>query len=393
MARKLGRVYLLSSLGLFTVASLWAQPYPVRLQPVAATSQPVAAPQVQPATQEDRETQQLLQQLTALGETLVREIQSPHVWKLQIQQGDVLLQIAHRSKGAERDHFLRMAMDTYLSAAISSPANEPLAWGRVDQLPGHILQYFPGCNLYSTAALKGLRAQHTRQTQSGQGSSAQNEVALAQRLLSFAQQYPQAPEAPQVIQEAAQIYETQGNKGEAGRCHRLLADQYAGTPVARQARLALRRLGGIDGEIIPLQLPLLYPTSASGNLPYDIQDLHAELIVLVFWSSDSPGLAEEFDAVKRLTDRYHSRGLEVVYVCMDEDANRAREFLSGRVLTGTHVWFKDGLKSAFAERYGLERLPEAFLLSQGRAVLTPSLSASQMEAAVAAHLHVPARGR
>jgi hypothetical protein len=335
----------------------------------------------------------LLQQLTVLGETLLREIQSPNVWKLQVQQGDLLLQIAHRSKGAERDNFLRMAIDTYHSAALQSPANERLAWDRLTQMPDHILHYFPGCNLYSAAALKGLRAQHMHQQQSGPGNSAQNEVALAQRLLTFAQQYPQASEAPQVIQEAAQIYETQGKKDEAGRCQRLLADQYPGTPVARKARLALRRLGGINGEIIPLQVPLVYPTSANESPSFDLRDLQAELIVLLFWSSDSPGLAEEFDAVKRLTDRYHGRGLEVVYVCMDEDVNRAREYLSGRVLTGTHVWLKDGLKSAFAERYGLERLPEAFLLTRDRAVLTPSLLATQMEAAVAAHLPAPIRGR
>jgi hypothetical protein len=387
MASTLGRVCLLGSLGLLTVGPLWAQSTPTRLQPVAA-----AAPG-EPATQQDRETQQLLQQLTSLSETIVREIQSPSVWKLQIQQGDVLLQIAYRSKGTERDNFLRMAIETYYSAAIQSPASGSFAGDRLSQLPGHIQQYFPGSSLFTAAALKGVRAQHVRLQQSGPGNSAQNEVVLARLLLSFSQQYPQASEAAPAILEAAGIYETQNNKDEARRCHRMLAEQYAGTPVARQARQALRRLGGLDGEVIPLQLPLLYPTSANGSPPFDLQDVRADLIVLVFWSSDSPGVAEEFDAVKRLTDRYRSRGLEVVYVCMDEDANRAREYLSGRVLTGTHVWLKEGLKSAFAERYGLEGLPEAMLLNKGRAILSPSLLASQLEAAVAAHLPGTARGR
>src|SRR5437868_3673273 len=104
MRNTLGRVCLIGSLGLIAVAPLWAQPAPVR-PPV-----PALAAQVEPATPEEREVQQLLHQLNAVGEALIREVQSPTAWKLQVQQADLLLQIAHRSKGSERENFLRMAI-------------------------------------------------------------------------------------------------------------------------------------------------------------------------------------------------------------------------------------------------------------------------------------------
>ena len=73
-------------------------------------------------------------------------------------------------------------------------------------------------------------------------------------------------------------------------------------------------------------------------------------MLVYFWSSTSADAAEDFDALKQLTDRLAGRGLEVVYVNIDGDPAAAKTFLSGRLMAGTHLYQKGGLDGAIAER-------------------------------------------
>ena len=88
-----------------------------------------------------------------------------------------------------------------------------------------------------------------------------------------------------------------------------------------------------------------------------------KLVLVYFWSSTSARAAEDFNALKQVTDRFVGRGLEVVYVNMDGDPAAAKTFLSGRLMAGTHLYQKGGLDGAIASAAGFCRC------------LTPSLSA------------------
>src|SRR5207237_307409 len=147
---------------------------------------------------------------------------------------------------------------------------------------------------------------------------------------------------------------------DACSCYRRLAENYPGLPLARKARGALRRLGGLDGETVDLRLPLLYP-APGGEQPFDLKEMRGQMVLIYFWSSTSAA-AEGFDALNRLTDRYQYRGLQVVYVNLDGDTDKAKEFLNGRLTAGTHVFERGGLNGGIAEHYGIQELPQLFLV-------------------------------
>jgi hypothetical protein len=356
------------------------------LQPAGALALP--AEQMSP---DDRELQQMLQQLTTLSETLLRNAESPQSWQYQLQQADLLLQIASRSKVEERDTWLKMAIENYHAAAVQSPPEEQSAYFRLVQLPAYILRYYPGCKLHSQAALQEIRADHTRMLAREGMVRSKADDHLRQRLMQFGQANPQVPEATKAIKESAQICESLGRNDEACRCYRYLAEAHARTDTAREARSALRRLGGLNGEPVRLQLPLLYSVSA-GDQVFDSQELEGKLVVLSFWSARDQ-TAEDFESLRRLTDRYRSGGLEVVFVTMDADSSKVREFLTGRLTAGTHIVLKEGLKSPLCERYGIDTVPTMLLVGKDGRLLEHSLSASQLETVLSGHITLPMRGR
>src|SRR5262249_51852374 len=110
-----------------------------------------------------------------------------------------------------------------------------------------------------------------------------------------------------------------------------------------------------------------------------------KLVVVYFWKCCGE-TETDLLALKRLTDRYQSRGLDVVYVNLDDDASKARAFLSGKLLNGTHVQQKGGLASETAARFGLASLPEAILVGRDGKLIAHSLSAGQLAGVVADQL-------
>src|SRR5438046_1719686 len=70
-----------------------------------------AAPTPGPDEGPDRELQALLERVGQLGNLIAKDPQSAQSWRHQLAQGEVMLQIAARSKGKERDDWYHAAID------------------------------------------------------------------------------------------------------------------------------------------------------------------------------------------------------------------------------------------------------------------------------------------
>ena len=314
----------------------------------------------------------LLARLSELSDYIGRNLQSPQLWRYELAQGDVLVKLAARSKANESDNWLRMAVDSYQSAAVLSPDNDLTAHERLFQ----IVRNFSDRSVSTYAALEELRVDYLRMLGKDGVTAARAQQLLRDLLIHFVQDFPKAPEAPQVVFEVGQISESLGDKDNARRYYRFLAEHSPDHAVARRAGKALSQLG-LAGETMHLKLPLLF--AGPGVPAFDVDEVHDKVVVAYFWSSTSAQSDEDFRALKQLTDRYRDHGLEVVYVNLDTDPAQAREFLSGRLMAGVHVFQEGGLDSRLAERYGVQTLPQTFLISKDGVVIRHALKASELE--------------
>jgi hypothetical protein len=321
----------------------------------------------------------LLDRLTALSDRIAQNVQSPDSWRLHLEEADLLVQIAGRSKPEERDNWLGMAADSHYSAAITSPENDLTAAQRLADLPGVIARVFPGSRVAAYAALQGIQADCTRMQMKGGENQTSVQGYRRDRLLRFAQEFPMAPEAPKAVMEAAQISEAVGRPDDARTCYHYLAEHFPTHPLARKVGGALWRMG-LGGEPLDLALPLLFSPVEPGAPVFNLQSLRGRIVIVYFWSSVSPQASEDFSALKLITDRYRERGVEVLYVNMDDEPNKGRTFLSGRLTAGEHLYQIGGLNGQVAERYGIQKVPEVFLVGRDGVVVRHSLRASQLEA-------------
>ncbi len=111
---------------------------------------------------DEKDLQPMLDRLNALADLIARNPQAPEQWRYLLEQGELLLQVALRSQGEERDHWLRMALESYYGAAVASPVGEPTACQRLAQLPDIIARALPGSPFVVGAALQDVRAEYMR---------------------------------------------------------------------------------------------------------------------------------------------------------------------------------------------------------------------------------------
>lgn len=334
-----------------------------------------------PVSQEDQEVQQLLKRLTELSDLITRDPQS---WQHQLTQTEISFKLAARSKGQERTDWLKMGIDSLYAAAVQAPEGQPAPYKRLEQLPAEIKQVYPKSNLWSHAARMVIQADYVRALSKKDADPTRAQLAMRDRLLGFAGEHADAPEAADMVMEAAKVCEDLKTPEDAVRCYRYVVARYSGTAVARTAAGRQWRLGGVGTEV-SFTLPYLYAATGQSQEPYCLSEARGKLTVVYFWSATA-GVEADLDALKRLTDRYPFGKLEVVYVNLDDDGAKAREFLRGRLLNGTQVWQKGGLQSETAASFGLQALPEALLVGPDGKLLAHSLNVGQLEAAVAEKL-------
>ena len=152
---------------------------PEGVQPVAAVSTPA-----------DPELQRMLEQLSQLSEYLGRNPQAPQAYRYQLSQAEVLLQLAVRGKGEERDRWLRMAVDSEYGAALQCPDNDLAALQRMQQMPAQIARAYPDSPVAAYAALQEIKVRYNRAIIKAGENPSRLQQHYCTLLLRFAQAYP-----------------------------------------------------------------------------------------------------------------------------------------------------------------------------------------------------------
>src|SRR5579883_2647473 len=83
-----------------------------RPTPPSSAPPPAVPAEAVPATPEEREIQILMDRLNKLNDFILKNAETPQAWRYCLEQGEVMLQIAARCKAAERDNWLKMAVES-----------------------------------------------------------------------------------------------------------------------------------------------------------------------------------------------------------------------------------------------------------------------------------------
>jgi hypothetical protein len=343
----------------------------------------LAADATPTADDADRETQQLMDQLKRVGEQILANTQSPNLYRLQLDQGEVLMRLAARSKPEGRDGWLRMAIDSYATAVSQAPENIPNAHEWLGQVSAHVRRSYPTSTVHTYIAYKAVYAGHTRTLVKGGVDAEKAQALLCDRLMAFARANPKAAEAPQAVMEVIEASEAAKRTDAARAGCRYLSATYPNDPLAKKAKATLWRLG-LEGEVIDLKLPLLYPNGVTEDV-FDLRTQHGRTTVVYFWSSVTATDAD-FHELREIGDHYRRQGLEVVFVNTDATPQVGRDHLSNKLTGGTHLYQKGGVDGEVTARYGIRALPETLLLGAEGELLARATNPAGLESALTKRL-------
>ena len=91
--------------------------------------------------------------------------------------------------------------------------------------------------------------------------------------------------------------------------------------------------------------------------------------VLYFWTASSAGQNNfNVDVLKKMYDKYHSKGFDIYQVSLDVDKVMWATTLMGQDLPWTNVCDSRGVASPYVTQYNLQAVPAAFVISNGELV-------------------------
>jgi len=117
----------------------------------------------------------------------------------------------------------------------------------------------------------------------------------------------------------------------------------------------LRRLA-----VVGQPLPIAFKTADGREV--DRTTLSNKVVLVDFWATWCPLCVQEMPELKKLYDRYHDHGFEIVGINFDDQTNAARQFIKDQGLPWPQ--FLGGNDNRYGKDYGMNALPQAWLVDR-----------------------------
>jgi len=141
------------------------------------------------------------------------------------------------------------------------------------------------------------------------------------------------------------------------------------------------------------------PVKVSGKTldgqPFDINQYKGKVVVVDFWATWCGPCRQELPNLKNVYEKYHSKGLEVVGVSLDENKDDLIKFLAEnhlpwKILVSTEA-HHSGFDNPIADNYGISGIPTVFLMNRQGKVVSLAARGEQLATLVDGLINAPPR--
>jgi thiol-disulfide isomerase/thioredoxin len=300
------------------------------------------------------EIAELVKQLDAHDKTAPNPPSQPALGQYYAKRAAILEQIVQKLPADKQGDWVKLLIDSLAAASEGGQPDNP-SHARLKQLKDSLASQPNGLGAY--AAFRLLVAENALALANIK-DTAKELPAIQEKwrsgLEAFIKAHPNSDDDGEAVLRLAMAYEFTGKDGEAKakEWYTHLSQKYPQHPHAAKAAGAVKRL---ESEGKPLDIQ---GTNLANGQQFSSGQLSGKAIVVFYWASWSTTLQDDAKKLKDLATTYGPKGLEIVTVCLDEDAQTAAQTVQSLQLPGTHLHVKGGLdRSPLASGYGIMVVP------------------------------------
>ena len=304
-----------------------------------------------------------LQEIEA-GMTAAPAARRPELAAAQVK---VLEQILAAAGGPDKSFWTQQLVET-----VAAYAQEGLLPDGIDKLVAIEATVSADERLGGFIAFRIAQARYAAEMQKGNVDGEKLQNQWFDDLRAFVERYPTATEAAEAKLQLAFRDEFEGREQEAIQAYREIAADFGGSPQARKATGAVRRLEGVGK-------PLSLAGATIDGKSLSLESLRGVPVLVHYWSTDCEPCKVDLAQIREMQAKYGAKRLAVVGVALDGDKARLVEFLRTKPLPWPQLYEPGGLDSRLAEDLGVLALPTMLLLDAQGNVIDRNVSITELE--------------
>jgi thiol-disulfide isomerase/thioredoxin len=261
----------------------------------------------------------------------------------------------------ERNQWLRQMVDSIASAIQMGSYAEGV--DRLKRIEGELRLASPKSPIVPYVTWRRILSDYTSQHQAANNAKQQElQKSWRSELETFAKDFPNADDTPEVLLQLAIAHEFVGKLVEAKRWYAELADRWPASKAGRKAVGALRRLD-LKGK--PLQFG--GPSLSGGSI--NSADYAGKVVLIVYWATWCNSCTADLPVLQSLYQQYHGKGLEIIGVGMDVKPDPIALFLQAHKVTWPQIYQPGGVDSPPAMALGVI-VPPVMILADRQGKVT-----------------------
>jgi len=283
------------------------------------------------------------------------------------QHVPLLGQVVAATAGADRQFWMRQLVET-----VAAYVQEGLLPEGLEALERLGAEAADDKELSAFVAFRVIQARYAASMDKPGADFEKLQEAWFADLAKFVADHPTAPEAAEAMLQLAFRDEFSGRDEDAIGRYTAITTAFPGTPHARKAAGAVRRLGSVGK-------PLDLAGKALDGKEVSIATLKGGPVLVHFWSTDCEPCKVDLAQIRELHAKYGPRKFTCVGVALDGDRARLTTFLKDKPLPWPQLHEEGGLDSRLAESFGILALPTMMLIDADGNVVDRNVSITELE--------------
>ena len=119
-------------------------------------------------------------------------------------------------------------------------------------------------------------------------------------------------------------------------------------------------------------------TSLDGK-PLSIKNYAGKIVLVDFWASWAPACKRHMPILKKVYEKYHDKGFEVIGISLDNYRDTLDEYLTSQKIPWPQYFDGNGWKNELALQYGVYSIPSTFLVDRSGNLIKKNIRSNVLD--------------